>query len=145
MNISPEPIIVEQFFENSAEELWLAITEVDRMVKWFFDNIPDFKAEVGFETNFDVSTGERNFPHRWTILEVIPNNKIVYHWRYDNYPGEGYVTFEIDGSEDGSNLSVVAEGMHTFPQDVPEFSRESCVGGWQYFINQRLRSYMKEQ
>ena len=46
------------------------------MIKWFFDNIPEFKPEVGFETQFNVNTGERDFHHVWTITEAIPGQKI---------------------------------------------------------------------
>ncbi len=63
MKTSEPPVVVEQSFNKSADIVWNAITKVDEMVQWFFENIPDFKAEVGFEAKFEVNTGERNFPH----------------------------------------------------------------------------------
>ena len=42
------PIIVEHSFDASAETVWRAITDVDQMRQWYFENIPDFRAEVGF-------------------------------------------------------------------------------------------------
>ncbi len=142
MSKSHEPIIVEQTFSSSKEELWKAITEVGQMRKWFFENIPAFKAEVGFQTSFNVQAGERNFSHRWTILNVIPQEKIVYDWKYDGYEGEGKVTFELEETEGETLLRLMAEGIETFPQEIPEFSRESCQGGWNYFIKEQLKSYL---
>ena len=80
MTSSP-PIVVEQAFHVSQETVWKAITEQAQMIKWFFDNIPEFKPEVGFKTQFPVKAGERTFHHLWTITEAIPLQKVVYDWR----------------------------------------------------------------
>ncbi len=138
-----EPIIVEQAFDVSKETLWKAITERDQMIKWFFDNIPEFKAEVGFETQFNVNAGERDFLHLWKITEAIPEQKVVYDWRYPNIPGIGKVTFEVFAEGEGSRLRLTNEGLESFPKDVPEFTRESCEGGWKYFIQGNLKNYLE--
>ncbi len=36
-------------------------------------------------------------------------------------------------------------GRGDFPDDVPEFERESCLGGRQYFIGQALKAYLHKQ
>jgi uncharacterized protein YndB with AHSA1/START domain len=113
------------------------------MIQWFFDNIPEFKPEVGFGTQFNVNTGERDFHHVWTITDVIPGQKIVYDWRYTDLPGEGKVTIEIFDEGDGSRLRVTNEGLESFPRDIPEFARESCVGGWKYFVHGNLKNYLQ--
>ena len=56
------PIIVEETYNKPIDTVWSAITEPVQMRKWFFDNIPDFKPEVGFEIEFDVEAGGRVFP-----------------------------------------------------------------------------------
>jgi len=142
MNEIIAPVIVEQRFRTSVEELWKAITELDQMTQWFFENIPSFRPEVGFQTKFNVKTPERDFMHLWKLTEVEPLKKITYHWTYPDYPGDGYVTFELSEESDQTLLRLTAKGMETFPQDIPEFSRESCIGGWEYFINQRLKDYL---
>lgn len=143
MNIRKEPIVVEQTFKVSTQELWAAITQLKQMRLWFFENIPAFAPQVGFETQFSVKSEERSFLHMWKILEVSSPSKIVYSWKYKEYPGEGIVTFELVEEEDGSKLILTNEGLHTFPQDVPEFKRESCLGGWNYFIRERLKDYLE--
>ena len=140
---SVNTIVVEQTFPYSRETVWNAITQHGQMIKWFFDNIPDFKAEVGFETQFTVSVEERDFHHLWKITDVVPGQRIVYDWRYSDYAGVGIVTFEVFEEGDGARLRVTTEGVESFPQDVPEFSPESCEGGWKYFLQENLKSYLE--
>ncbi len=39
MKDAKEPIVVEQTFNTSINNVWNAITKVDQMRKWFFENI----------------------------------------------------------------------------------------------------------
>jgi len=142
MDRTHEPIIVKQLFKVSVETVWNAITNVVEMRQWFFDNIPDFKADIGFETQFNVKSEVRNFMHQWRIIDVKVNKKITYNWSYADYPGNGIVTFEIFKSAGIAKLVVTSLGMDSFPQDIPEFKRESCIAGWTYFIKQNLKSYL---
>ncbi len=136
------PIIVEQKFNIPMGELWTIISDPYLMRQWFFAEIPDFKAEVGFQTRFNVNAGVRDFMHLWEIVEVEHEAKIVYDWRYEGYIGNGLVTFELVTQDNGCLLRVVSEGMDSFPQEIPEFSRESCEGGWTYFIKQSLVKFV---
>ena len=137
-------VVVKQNFEVSREVLWKAITEHHQMIQWFFENIPKFEAYVGFKTQFLVENKDRKFTHLWEIIEVIPNQKIVYNWMYEEYEGEGLVFFELIEHEKGSSLILTNKWIGEFPQDISEFSRESCLGGWEYFINGRLKEYLKQ-
>ena len=78
MRIDEAPIVVDQWFAASIEAVWSAITDIDEMRQWYFDNIPGFKPEVGFETQFTVFNEGRVFPHLWTVTEVVPLGKIAY-------------------------------------------------------------------
>ena len=136
-------IIVEQTFYSPIEIVWTAITNLAEMHQWYFDNIPDFKAEIGFKTEFNVKSEDRNFLHQWEITEVEPNKIITYIWQFKEYPGKALVTFELSRKENVTKLQLTNKVVEDFPQDIPEFKRESCIGGWQYFINQRLVDYLK--
>ncbi len=144
MSKGNEPIIVEQIFNKSKGEVWSAITDPNKMREWFFENIPDFIPQEGFETRFNVDTGERQFMHLWKITEVIPFEKIVYDWRYENLEGIGIVSFELFEQNPKTLLRLTNLGLETFPPNIPEFSRESCKGGWYYFINQRLNEFLNQ-
>ncbi|MBW2938192.1 SRPBCC domain-containing protein [Aureisphaera sp. CAU 1614] len=139
------PIIVKQELNASAKEVWEAITAIDKMRQWYFENIPDFKPEVGFETSFLIENEGRKFTHQWKITEVEPLKNITYEWRFKEYPSIlGVVTFSISEKENKTLLKVTNQGIETWPNNVPEFTRESCQGGWEYFINQNLKNYINE-
>ncbi|MCZ4695744.1 SRPBCC domain-containing protein [Ancylomarina euxinus] len=145
MNQEIKPVIVQQSFHVSISQLWKAISELEQMKHWFFENLEAFSAEVGFETQFNVKSGERNFMHLWKISEVIPLEKLVYSWKYEGYEGESFVSFETFITEGGSSIRVSHVVTHSFPQSIPEFTRESCQSGWEYFINNRLKNFMDDK
>ena len=102
-----------------------------------------FEARVGFETEFTISNEGREFPHLWDVTEVEPGRKIVYGWRFRGYPGHGMVTFELEERGGHTRLTLTNEVLEDFPDDIPEFRRESCLAGWQYLLGQSLKEYLQ--
>ena len=143
MKIGEEPIVVEQTFSASRETVWEAITQIDKMKQWYFEDIPAFEPSVGFETEFDVQNGDRHFLHLWKVTEVIPNEVIKYDWSYENYPGKSFVTFELSGDDVSTTLRLSHAVTESFPDDIEEFKRESGVAGWTYFIQDRLKDFVE--
>ena len=144
MKNNDEPIIVEQTFNVSIESVWDAITKIDQMRKWYFDNIPSFKPEVGFETQFNVQSQERNFLHIWKVTEVEPMKRITYNWKYENYLGNSFVTFELFKQNNSTKLRLMDKVTESFPQDIPEFLRESGVEGWTFLIKKSLKEFLEK-
>ena len=142
MKSTNAPIIVEETYSVSMKNVWDAITELDQMKMWFFNQIESFKAEKGFETQFVVEVENRKFTHLWKITEVIPNQKIKYNWRYKEYKGDSFVTFELAKEANYIKLKLTAEVVSSFPSDIPEFTRESGINGWEYFIKKSLTEYL---
>ena len=143
MKTTDEPIVVEQTFNSSVESIWNSITEISEMRKWYFENIPAFKPEVGFETQFNVQSEERNFLHKWKVIEVQPIKMIKYSWEFEEYPGKSTAAFEIIKENNKTKLRLTVEVLKDFPDDIPEFKRESCIAGWDYFLNGRLREHLE--
>lgn len=143
MKKNEAPIIVEHVFNQSAARVWNAITDLNEMKLWFFDNIPAYKPIVGFKTQFTVKSEERVFPHQWEITEVIPLKKIVTNWSYEGYFGSSFVVFELSEQNNKTKLIVSTIVTEDFPDNIPEFERESCIGGWNYFIKNNLANYLK--
>jgi uncharacterized protein YndB with AHSA1/START domain len=144
MKTSDEPIIVEQSFNQSTEIVWNSITEIGQMRQWYFENIPAFKPVVGFETQFNVRSEERNFLHMWKVTEVQPMKMIKYSWEFEEYPGKSTAAFEILKENNQTKLRLTVEILEDFPDDIPEFKRESCIAGWEYFINIRLKEFLEK-
>jgi len=142
MKKDEKPIIVEENFKASIDTVWKALTDISQMRQWYFENIPSFKPEVGFKTQFNVKSEERNFLHMWEITEVVPLKRIAYSWKFKEYPGEGMVVFELSVQNKFTKLKLTNSGLESFPADIPEFKRESCIAGWEYFINNRLKEYL---
>ncbi|MEX1000882.1 MAG: SRPBCC domain-containing protein [Crocinitomicaceae bacterium] len=140
-----DPIVVEQTFKTSIERVWQAITDIKQMKKWFFEDIPSFKAEVGFETQFNVQANDKNYLHIWKVTAVQPNKKIIYNWKYGGYSGNSYVSWELSEEEDQTKLKLTHEGSDTFPQDNPDFRRAACMGGWDFFVRQRLKDFLEHE
>lgn len=136
-------IVVDQILAATVSEVWNAITKLDEMKLWYFNVIPDFEPTVGFETKFNIQVEDRNYMHLWKIIEVIPNKKIAYTWRFEEYPGESLVSFELIEQGDKTLIRVSNEGLESFPQDVPEFTEESCRAGWEFFIQGNLKEYLE--
>lgn len=143
MRRSEEPIIVEELFDTSVESVWSAITELEHMRKWYFENITCFKPEIGHEIEFNVETGERSYLHQWKITRVVAYKLLEYNWKYGGYIGDSFVTFELLQDREKTKLKLTHVVTEDFPEDIPEFRRESGLAGWQYFINQRLKNYLK--
>ena len=142
MKRSDDPIIVKEYFDADPASVWNAITELDQMRQWFFENIPDFNPQVGFSVEFDVNAGERIFPHHWTITRVETGKLIEYNWNYTGYTGDAIVIFEVIPVNGSTMLRLTNIVTEDFQESIPEFKRESCIGGWNYFIKQRLKEYL---
>ena len=143
MNVSEPPVVVEETYGRPIEAVWRAITEVAEMCIWYFECIPAFEARVGFKTEFTITNEGREFPHIWNVTEVVPGEKIAYGWRFRGYPGFGMVIFELEGQGDHTTLTLTNEVLEDFPDDIPEFRRESCLAGWQYLLGQSLKEYLQ--
>ncbi|MDX1407175.1 MAG: hypothetical protein R3330_03550, partial [Saprospiraceae bacterium] len=63
-------------------------------------------------------------------------------WTYKEHPGVGYVVFSIARTGVHSTLTLTNTIDQDFPDDIPEFDRQSCIDGWNFFICKRLREYL---
>lgn len=142
--VSKKPIIVEQTFNTSVETVWNSITEIHQKRKWYFNNIPSFKPEVGFETQFNVQSQNRNFLHTWQITELIPLKKIAYKWKYEGYPGDSLAVFELFKQDKSTKLRLTHQVQEDFPEDIPEFSRESGVKDWKFLVQKSLKEFLEK-
>lgn len=113
------------------------------MKAWYFENIEAYEPKVGFTTQFEVKVEDRTFTHQWKITKAIPNQKLTYNWKYKEYPGDSFVTFEIFEENGTTKLKLSVAIIEDFPSGIPEFSRESCIGGWNYFIDKNLKEYIE--
>ena len=136
------PIIVERTYDAPIEKVWKALTDRDEMALWYFD-LAAFKPEIGFEFNFEGGPPGRSYLHLCKVTDVIEGRKIQYSWRYDQYPGNTLVTFELIREGDNTRVKLTHEGLDTLPQDNPDFAKENFREGWNSFINEELKKFVE--
>lgn len=143
--MNTNPIVVEQSFDAPIAVVWKAITDEEQMRQWFFETMTEFKPEIGFDTEFNVRCEDQDYLHLWKVIDVVPQKRISYQWRYGGYPGDSTVKWELSEEGGGTKLKLTHVGQETFPQDEPLFSRESCQAGWDYFLHDSLKAFLDDR
>lgn len=139
-----DPIIVEQLVEAPLQKVWDAITRNDEMKLWYFD-LPGFTPEYGYEFSFSGGPAEdRQYLHICEITEVKPLEKLTYSWRYDGYEGISFVSFCLEPEGNFTHVTLIHEGVHTFPASNPDLARENFVAGWNDIIKVSLKNHLEK-
>ena len=139
-----EPFVIERTINARVGKVWKAITNREEMKRWYFD-IAEFKPEVGFEFRFSAGTEGKTYLHLCKITEVIVGKKLSYSWRYDGYPGNSVVTFELFSEGNSTMLKLTHTGLETFPQDNPDFAVQSFAEGWTHIIGLSLPAFVEHE
>lgn len=139
-----EPFVIERTYQAPVERVWKAITDKDDMKQWYF-NIASFKPEVGFEFEFDGGDENQTYHHLCQVTEVVLNKKLTYSWRYKDYEGMSYVTFELFPEGDKTRLKLTHKGLETFPSDNKSFAKESFAEGWNSIIGTSLKEFLEKK
>lgn len=135
------PFVIERTYNAPAETVWKALTDKDQMKQWYFD-LKAFKAEVGFEFQFDGGAEGETFRHLCVVTEVIVNRKLAYSWRYDGYPGDSLVTFELFPNGNKTTIRLTHSGLETFPP-MAVFARKNFETGWTDLIGNLLKKFVE--
>ena len=54
------------------------------------------------------------------------------------------VVFELIEEGNQTKLRLTYTVIENFPDNIPEFTRESGIEGWSYFIKKSLKNYLDE-
>ncbi|WP_172435937.1 SRPBCC family protein [Sediminicola luteus] len=138
----PADIVVERLIRANKQDAWRALTEKESMLAWFFSSIPDFKPKLGFQTQFVIKPSARTFTHVWKVFAVVPYGQIAYLWHYTEYEGLAEVSFTIKEVDGNVEVAVRNRVLEPFPTEIPEFTRESGLNGWHFFMD-RLKDYLE--
>ena len=142
-------IIVRTFEINaSTDRVYEAFTNKKDLENWMEDHyeiVPrkGGKFKMGLESDGFVVTGE--------FLEIVPNEKIVYTWKINEYDQKGRVIpnwsqekptkvtvkFEKNGSK-GTKITLTHDG---FPGKDEQFYMHET--GWDLLVGQVLKAYLE--
>jgi uncharacterized protein YndB with AHSA1/START domain len=141
--MNDEPVVIEHTFNAPVEKLWAAITEINQMKQWYMREIETFEPELGYQTQFTVHEGDKDYLHIWKITEVVPFEKISYEWKFGGYPGNSLVTFWLNTENNKTKLILTHEKLKSFHPDLnPELSKENFMHGWKNIISS-LKKYIE--
>jgi uncharacterized protein YndB with AHSA1/START domain len=138
-------IILEKLFDATIDKVWGAITNKDEMKNWYFE-LDDFKPVVGFQ--FQFYGGHKDgmqYLHLCEVIEVIPQKKLTYSWRYGGYSGISFVTFDLQKKGNQTLLKLIHTGIESFPTENPDFAMHNFEEGWSELLNIRLRKQLEGQ
>ncbi|RVU01350.1 SRPBCC domain-containing protein [Mucilaginibacter limnophilus] len=139
-----EPFIIERVYHAPVERVWRALTEKEQMQKWYFD-LSDFKPEVGFEFTFEGGDDKTTYKHLCRITDAEPNKKLAHTWRYEGYPGDSKVTWELFSEGDKTRVKLTHEGIETFAaKNDPNFRPESFAAGWTEITGKLLKDFVEK-
>ena len=139
-----QPIVVEKTYDAPVPQVWTAITDRDEMKEWYFD-LEDFKAVPGFTFSFKGGPSpEKQYQHLCEVIEAIPLKKLSYSWRYDGYPGNSLVSFDLTPEGNKTLLRLTHEGLESFPADQKDFAKSNFEEGWDQIINTSLSEYLQK-
>ena len=121
------------------ERVYKAFLDADAMAKWlppygFTGKVQHLDAKVGgtYRMSFTNFTSGNGHSFGGTYRELVPSERIVYTDNFDdpNLPGEMLTTVVLKQVSNGTDLSVVQEGI---PAAIPV---EMCYLGWQESLAQ---------
>ncbi len=138
-----EPVVKEVLLNAPALNVWKAISDKEQMKEWYFD-LKEFKPEIGFEFQFESGPDDRSYLHLCKITEVVPEKRLSYSWRYDGYPGDSLVTFELFKEGNKTRLRLTHENLESFGTDNPDFTKDNFVEGWNMIIGKNIKEFVEK-
>lgn len=127
-----EQIVVEYEFAEAPAKVWRALTEPQLLAGWLMPN--DIAAVVGHKFNFRTQPmGDWNGVVDCEVLEVVPQQKLVYSWNGGSAKNDSYghklettVTWTLVGKADGGTVLKLVH--HGFQAD--DFAYQAMGQGW---------------
>jgi uncharacterized protein YndB with AHSA1/START domain len=136
-------IIMEIVLNATPSAVWKALTDKNEMKKWYFD-LEEFRPEPGFKFQFTGGPSpEKQYLHLCEIFEVIPEKRLTHSWRYEGYPGNSWLTFELTPQGNKTLLKLTHKDLGSFPDDNPDLAISNFEAGWNSIINDSLADYFK--
>lgn len=137
------PLVVERTLDAPVALVWDVLTKSGHIKEWSFD-IKEFKPEAGFEFQMVAEKNGVKYDHRCKVTEAVPHKKLAYTWRYEGYPGDSLVAFELFAVGEKTRVRLTHEGLGNFPK-IPAFARKNFIFGWTWIVGESLRKYVEGQ
>lgn len=142
---NPGPISIERTFSANVREVWDAITNKDKLDKWYF-KIPDFELEEGATFNFYEFGPKKKYHHQCEILEIKPGELFRHTWTHPTHSeGQSTLTWHFIPRGTATTVRLVHEGAENFEEAGEEFSRANFEKGWNIVLGVSLAKFLENQ
>ena len=130
----PSTVNLHRVFATKPEKVYRAFIEADAVASWlppfgFTCTVHELEAKEGGRHRMSFRNFTTGDSHAFggTYLKLVPGEALVYTDAFDdpNLPGEIKVTVTLKAVSDGTEMTVVQEGI---PDLIPP---EACYLGWQ--------------
>jgi uncharacterized protein YndB with AHSA1/START domain len=130
-----QKVVKERIIQAPVMAVWKAVTTAEEMSKWFFE-LHEFKAELGYEFQLIGEKDGKKYPTSCKIIEVVERERLLFTWRYDDFPGEQLVSFELFDMGESCKFRVTHSGLENMLADQDEFDIEDTIDGWEVLTQQ---------
>lgn len=137
-------VIVKQRVNAPVEKVWEAITDKNLMKEWYFD-IPDFKAEIHTEFGFYGGSEDDKYHHHCEVLEVEPLQKLKHTWTYPEISKDKtLVKWELEKEGEETLITLTHKGLENLHHLGKDFSHESFENGWTEIVTKSLKGFVEK-
>jgi uncharacterized protein YndB with AHSA1/START domain len=129
-----QEIVVDEVFPHTPATIWKVLTDGDMITRWLMP-LTGWAPVKGTHFSFPTKPeGEWDGVIRCEVLEVIPNERLVYTWTSGHQSATGYVsrldtlvTWTLTRHDSGTRLRLVHSGF-VMPKNAAVF--QNINGGW---------------
>ncbi len=133
-----QDIVVDEVFPHAPETIWKALTTGELIARWLMP-AEGFEAVVGNRFTYKTTpAGEWDGTINCEILEVVPNQRLVYSWKGGHEANAGYgskletvVAWTLTRATDGTRVRVVHSGF-VLPKNDTAYRNMS--DGWKKVV-----------
>ena len=133
-------IVLDDVFPHAPETIWKALTSAQLIARWLMPPT-GFEAVVGNTFTYQTKPGGNwDGVIHCRVLEVVPNQRLVYAWTGGDARNTGYgapldtvVTWSLTAVEAGTRIRLVHAGF-VLPKNDSAYTTMS--GGWKKVVRQ---------
>ena len=139
LKMDTQGIVVEEVLPHAPETIWKALTTGELIGRWLLMQPTGFEPVKGKHFTFQTTpAGAWDGVIRCQVLEVMPNERLVYAWKGGHEGNVGYgsgldtvVTWTLSTVANGTRLRLVHSGF-VLPKNDTAFKNMS--EGWQKVV-----------
>jgi uncharacterized protein YndB with AHSA1/START domain len=134
-----QDIVVDEVFPHAPETIWKTLTTGELIGRWLLMAPTGFEPVAGTHFTFQTTpAGAWDGTIHCQVLEVMPNERLVYAWKGGHEGNVGYgsrldtvVTWTLSKVENGTRLRLVHSGF-VLPKNDTAFKNMS--EGWKKVV-----------